>query len=267
MNGSVAYILCSTRSGSTWLALMLGSNSHARYAGELNRMFRDEPEGCALCTERGQWCPVFHDIATCKPSNAHGELFARTGVDVLVDNSKSLSWAHRTLNEARSDKYIHLVRDPRAVVYAWQRRGRTKGLEQWIDENYEIRDFLQQNGLDHRVVTYNDLAEHTDDVLRKTCKWLGLEYQAEQELYWEFEHHGAGRNGATASFLTDYVASDEAFYAEHLRSNFHDTRWVTELDQATRESITNDLRLRRFLEDFGFTLAEEGLERRAESAG
>ena len=40
----------------------------------------------------------------------------------------------KTLGAATVKKYIHLLRDPRAVVYSWQRRGRTKGLEQWIEE-------------------------------------------------------------------------------------------------------------------------------------
>jgi hypothetical protein len=259
--GTVAFILCSTRSGSTWLALMLGSNPRAQYLGELNHMFRADPEGCSLCTERSQWCPVFHDVERLLPRDVHAALFERTGKDLLVDNSKSLSWARKTLDTAIEKKYVHLLRDPRAVVYSWQRRGRTKGLEQWIDENYEIRSFLRGNALDHRVVTYNELAEQTDETMVGLCAWLGLGYEPEQKSYWEVEHHGAGRNGATASFLNDYVASDDAFYAEHRRMSFHDRRWQTELDAATQQAISADARLQTFLADFGFTLIPDGLQR------
>lgn len=259
--GTVVHVLCSTRSGSTWLALMLGSNSRAQYVGELNRMFRSDPEGCSLCTERSQWCPVFHDISQVKPSSVHQELLARTGKDVLIDNSKSLSWARKTLIDSQDRKYIHLLRDPRAVVYSWQRRGRTKGLTQWIDENYEVRAFVAERGLDARVVTYNELAECTDETMRDQCAWLGMMYEPGQKSYWEFEHHGAGRNGATASFLNDYVASDEAFYAEHRRRSFNDLRWQTELDEATQRSIAEDARLKRFLDEFGFVLTLAGLQR------
>src|SRR4029077_14880789 len=104
---AVAFILCSTRSGSTWLALMLGSNSRAQYAGELNRMFRVEPEPCSLCNERGQPCPVFHDVGQLRPGGAHGALLERTGQQVLIDNSKSLSWARKTLGAVEDQRYIH----------------------------------------------------------------------------------------------------------------------------------------------------------------
>ncbi len=261
MGGTVTFILCSTRSGSTWLALMLGSNPRAQYLGELNRMFRADPEGCSLCTERSQWCPVFHDLDQARPRDAHVLLLERSGRDVLVDNSKSLSWARKTLETSSAKKYIHLLRDPRAVVYSWQRRGRTKGLEQWIDENYEIRAFLEAHKLDSRVVTYNALADCTDETMTALSKWIGLSYAPAQKPYWEVEHHGAGRNGATASFLTDYVASDQTFYAEHKRTNFHDLRWQTELDGAAQQSISGDARLRKFLAEFGFTLTLGGLQR------
>ena len=261
--GTAAFILCSTRSGSTWLALMLGRNARAVYLGELNRMLREEPEGCSLCMERSQWCPLFHDIERLRPDEVHAALQERSGRDVLVDNSKSLSWARKTLDAAIDKKYIHLLRDPRAVVYSWQRRGRTKGLEQWIDENYEIRSFLNERSLDHYVVTYNELAEHTGETMPRLCDWLGLSYDESQTSYWEVEHHGAGRNGATASFLNNYVASDEAFYAERRRTSFHDMRWQTELDAAMQRTIEEDARLQQFLADFGFTLTRDGLRRAA----
>lgn len=256
----MVYVLCSTRSGSTWLALMLGSNDRARYVGELARMFRDDPEGCSLCTERGQFCPIFHDIERVSPSNVHGELLRRTGAQVLVDNSKSLSWLRKTVDEKVERRAIHLLRDPRAVVYSWQRRGRTKGLDQWIDENNQIRRTMEERGIDHRTVTYNGLAESTDDTLQDLCVWLDLDYSPGQQWYWNVEHHGPGRNGATAAFLNDYVASDEAFYAERKRTHFHDLRWQRELPDGTRAEIEGSARLAAFLVDCGFTLSDSGLQ-------
>ena len=43
---TVVFVLSATRSGSTWLSLMLGSNSGAAYVGELKRMYADEPSPC-----------------------------------------------------------------------------------------------------------------------------------------------------------------------------------------------------------------------------
>lgn len=259
--GRVAFVLCSTRSGSTWLALMLGSNSRAQYLGELQRMYRADPEGCALCRERAQSCPIFHDIAQFRPRAAHAALLERTSKDVLIDNSKSLSWARKTLSTVASKTYIHLLRDPRAVVHAWKSRGRSKGLERWIEENRQIRSFLDGQRLDYRVVTYNQLADGTDETLSGLCDWLDLTYEAAQTSYWDFEHHGAGRNGATASFLNTFVASDEAFYAKHRKKNFHDLRWQSELDAATQQAIVEDARLQEFLGEFEFALSPAGLQR------
>lgn len=261
MSGTLAFILCSTRSGSTWLALMLGSNSKAAYVGELNRMYRADPEVCALCSERDQACPLFHDVASFRPREVHAALLERTGKRVLVDNSKSISWARKTLSAGPEKMYIHLLRDPRAVVNAWKGRGRAKGLQRWIDENDAIRRFIDERRLSYRVVTYNELADHMDETLGGLCDWLGLTYEPEQTSYWEFEHHGAGRNGATASFLRNYVASDEAFYAARRKTNFHDTRWQTELAEDDRRSIEGNTRLQQLLCDFGFVLAPEGLRR------
>jgi len=245
---------------------MLGSNSRAQYLGELNRMFRDDAEACSLCTKRGQWCPVFHNMDKVRPRDVHQVLLERTERQVIVDNSKSLTWARKSLDRPFDKRFIHLLRDPRAVVYSWQRRGRTKGIEQWIEENYAIRQFLTDAGLDYRVVTYNELADHTDETMERLCSWLGLAYEQRQMVYWEFEHHGAGRNGATASFLRDYVASDEAYYAEHRRQAFHDKRWQSELETDVKEAILRSPRLQQFLDDFRITLTPDGLEPKLRSA-
>jgi hypothetical protein len=186
-------------------------------------------------------------------------LSERTAKDVLVDNSKSLSWARKTLASSEARRYIHLLRDPRAVVNSWRRRGQNKGLEQWVDENKRIAKFLSDQQLDSRAVSYDELAQRTDETLAGLCEWLGLVYELAQKSYWRVEHHGAGRNGATAAFLTDFVASDEAFYAERRRTNFYDTRWREELDAATRRAIERDVRLKAFLQRAGFELTDDGL--------
>jgi hypothetical protein len=194
-----------------------------------------------------------------KPRDVHAAVLARTGRRLVIDNSKSLSWVRKTLGTTLATRYVHLLRDPRAVVQAWARLGRDKALPQWIEENYAIRRFLTERGLGYRVLTYDDLALDTDGTLGDLCTWLGLAYESSQQSYWQFEHHGAGRNGATAAFLTDYVASDESFYRERFRTNFHDTRWREQMDAATQHAISSDVRLGQFLQDFELELRDDGL--------
>jgi hypothetical protein len=258
--GTVVFILSSTRSGSTWLALMLGSHSRACYAGELSKMFSSRRAACALCEERGVHCPVFDDAVAVGSKRIHQRALERTAKSILIDNSKSLAWAERHLaGDALQRKYVHLLRDPRAVVHAWQTHGRAKGIEDWVQENDAIGSYIADHRLDHHVVTYDQLAAATGATLRPLCSWLGLDYEAGQVEYWRFEHHGAGRNGATAAFLESYVAPDREFYAANRRRPFRDRRWREQLDAQTRASIEQNERLGDFLASYGLRLDGRGL--------
>jgi hypothetical protein len=260
MNKTAVFILSANYSGSTWLALMLGSHSQAFYVGELNKMFHDEPVPCRLCEEKRRQCPFFHDIAQTKPRNIHELIFARSGKTLLVDNSKTIAWSKKIIPEDRFQaKYIHLLRDPRAIAYSLQLRHRPADLADWIHKNYEIRNYLTQNQLDYRVVTYNEVAERIDDTLADLCAWLGLAFEAGQKEYWNVEHHGAGRNGATAAFLEQHVASDEHFYADNRRTHFHDLRWKERLNATSVDAITHHTEMQMFLGKLRLQFSENGL--------
>jgi len=262
MNQTVVFILSSNYSGSTWLALLLGSHAQSAYVGELHKMFHNDPVPCRLCEEKQQACPVFHDVAGAKIKNIHQLVFTRTGKKVLMDNSKTVAWSRKFLNEGKfQKKYVHLLRDPRAIAFSLQLRDRAPETEEWIKKNREIREFLLANDLDHRAITYNQLADHTDETLAALDQWLGFAYEASQKEYWSVEHHGPGRNGATAGFLDHYVASDEQFYSERKRTNFHDLRWKEQLHEDSKILIARDAELRAFLQEMNLTLGEEGLNR------
>ena len=262
MDGAVVFILSTTRSGSTWLALMLGSNSRAAYVGELKAMFAGNPATCSLCDERGVACPLFHDVAAVRAKEVHPLLLERTGRDVLVDNSKVLSWSRKhTWAGGPRRTYIHLLRDPRAVVHSWRLLGRKKSHADWIEGTMRTREFLEKHQLDYRVVTYDELAERTDETLTELCDWLGLSYETQQKEYWRFDHHGPGKNGATAAFLESFRASDRPFYAKNRRSHFRDLRWKDGLDTAEQQEISGDPRVRALLADFGLELSESSLRR------
>lgn len=259
---TVVFILSCTRSGSTWLSLMLGSNSRSAYGGELNHTYGSKQVPCSICTERGVRCPIYDDRSEVRAKHVHDLLLRRTGKDVLVDNSKTLSWSGKHLSlEGVQRKYIHLLRDPRAVVYSWRARRRPKGHERWMKKNYDIRDFLSGNQLDYRIVTYNELAQRTDETLTELCCWLGLKYEAKQKEYWKFEHHGAGKNGATAAYLNAYTSPDKEFYEQAKRTRFHDLRWRDGLSLEEQTAIVGDPEMQIFLSEFQLGLSDAGLER------
>ncbi len=262
---TVVFILSADFSGSTYLALTLGSHSQAAYVGELYKMFLDDPIPCRLCEERGRQCEIFGDVATTRSENIHHLVLEKTQKRVLVDNSKTISWSQRFLSEIRFQrKYIQLIRDPRGIAFSMQLRHQQMDISSWIKQNCDFREFLQENQCDHRVITYNELAEETDKTLTESCHWLGLSFEPGQKQYWNFEHHGPGRNGATAAFLENYISPDKQFYDKAKTSQFHDLRWKEGVDARTTEMIMSDSRMKNFLTDFHLDFSETGLTRKGQ---
>jgi hypothetical protein len=207
-------------------------------------------------------CPLFHDAARYSPHDIFPIVFERTGKTLLVDNSKRLKWMELHARDSTfQQKYIHVVRDPRGVIYSRQTRGRTTRLSHWPKQQHRFHEALSRPGRDARIVLYNELATDRERILRKLLSWLELDFEASQLAYWKVEHHGAGRNGATAGFLTSAGTADESFYATRVRDQFHDLRWRDHLDPALREAIEQHEPTGRALAELGLGFTESALER------
>jgi len=260
---TVVFILSSSHSGSTLLALLLGSHSRAAYIGELHKMFNAEQPGrCSLCDDRKATCPLFYDVAERTPLDIYRSLFERTGKTVLIDNSKRLKWMTQHLDDdSFNKKYIHVLRDPRGVILSRETRGRTTKLSHWPKQNRRFYESLSAPGRESRLVLYEDFATRREQTLRDLTHWLGFEYEFDQLEYWRVEHHGSGRNGATSAFLQDAGTADPAFYKEKARQHFHDMRWRDQLDREIQDAIAQSDPVRLLLADMGLHLTETGLER------
>lgn len=265
MQKTVVFVLSHNYSGSTWLSLVLGSHSHAFYLGELNKLYsKKDFRPCALCTKQQRECPYLHDVRQIHPTEIHGFLLERLGKPLLVDNSKRVKWNARFLSDhSYEHKYVHLVKDPRAIYYSLSIRGRAEEFDKWIDRNAEIAAFLAENNLDAYRVSYNELAENPDEALTRLNTWLGLIYEPAQKEYWNFEHHGPGENGATSAFLQGSRASEQNFYAANRQTNFVDRRWQEKLDAATLRAITENEDVLNLLAELRMELSEAGLRRRS----
>jgi len=266
MRKSVVFILSHNYSGSTWLSLLLGSHSQAFYVGELNKLYSKKyPMPCAFCEKRGCECPYFCDVKQVHPSEIHNLMLARTGKQVLVDNSKRIKWSYRFLGDSSYQrKYIHLIKDPRAIYCSLLIRNRADEFSDWAQRNTEIDAFLSEYELDKFVLTYNELAEQTDGALTRLCNWIGLGYEPAQKEYWRFEHHGPGENGATSAFLQNSRTSDQQFYSEYSRKNFVDLRWKEKLDGEILKSIEENPEVQRLFEDLRLEFSETGLQKQKE---
>lgn len=278
MKKTVATILSTNFAGSHFLSLTLGSHSKALQVGEARRL-RKQPRTkhpCFICEASGE-CELFRGIDAEDLADLWPTLFSRVpdSIAVLIDNSKKPQWAARFLADDRyGKKYLHLVRDPRALMRrwaddygAWPRRieqrvtwsrrrpdliprmlfssHRRFFLYKWLAKNQEITEFLRGNRLEHTVVTYRDLARFPDETLAGLDRFLGLEPEPGQKEYWNFEHHGSQK--------ADYE------WVKKQHAQFLDLRWKEFLSEADQRWVLGESLTSRYLADIGLGFVEDGL--------
>ena len=275
---TVAHILSTNHAGSHYLSLVLGSHTRAVHLGEASRVARARAAKpvCERCADTAV-CPVFRGVAAADAGEIYEVVFSNVGpgVQLLVDNSKKPRWAEAFLRDRRiTQKYVHLVRDPRALMRRWSlhHRQRKRGLRlryrllrrrpdlalpgaaalvprfylyKWLAENQAITRFLARHRLDAHVITYRDLADAKSPALEQLVEWLGLPYEEAQREYWNFTHHGSEKRGY------DWVKRD--------RVAFVDTRWRDELSERDQAWATAHRRVRRYLRRCGLRFVEDGL--------
>jgi hypothetical protein len=280
MKKTVVLILSTNYAGSHYLSLMLGSHSRAMHIGEIHRVREGREVNldrvCWMCREKG-FCPIFSDIPPAEARRTYDIIFSRIDpkVDVLVDNSKNArGWAELFFgNDSFQRKYIHLIRDPRALVRRWllvppvgktERTRRWKMMRnfpaqalrfpfapresvlmyQWLQQNRQITRQIQENHLDAQVVTYRDLARDPAGEIRRLAEWLDLPFEPAQLDYWNFEHHGTQKK--------DYAGKHERVF---------DLRWQKDLPKSLQEDIANNVDIRMYLAEIGVRMTDEGLTR------
>jgi hypothetical protein len=277
MRKTVAYVLSTPYAGSHYLSLMMGSNSRAIHVGELNLVRKEKAKKESReCIVNG--IEILEGINAENCDRIHDIIFSRIdpGIQVLVDNSKKVSWAELFLDhDAFDKKYIHLIRDPRALVrrYAlhsyfrkvWRHRWRVfKAIPEmrtriyllaepyvwcyyWLVQNRAITRFLRDHQLEHTVVTYRDLAVNPATEIRRLMEWLGLSYEPAQLEYWNFEHIGTQKR--------------EYEWVKEKKATFIDLRWQSELAADVQQTIRKDRLIGEYLSALGLKFMDDGLTR------
>jgi len=283
MNRQIVHVLSTNYAGSHLLALQLGSHSRCASLGELHHLrkkgARRTKKVCYLC-ESDSVCPVLGGLDHLPVSAFYGRIFANLEshnpqVATVIDNSKKPRWASRFVAmPGYTQKYVHLIRDPRALIRRWilsydtpavKREMRIKTARRcwrhcwqilrgdepnvyiwnWLYENRLITDFLRSNELDWQLVTYYDLVFRTDEVLSRLMAWLGLEYEPSQKEYWTFVHHGSVK----PDYMRPAVAGAASF----------DQRWKTFLDEETQKRVVEHPQIRAYLGEIGLVLGDNEL--------
>lgn len=279
MPPTIAYILSTNYAGSHFLSLLLGSNSKALHVGEINHLRKRVDRGsCHLCGGLDH-CPLLGGIPPEQGDRVYDIICSRIGpgVGVLVDNSKRIPWAERFVTERTySEKYIHLIRDPRALARRWtlyytspprQIKQRWQAMRafptlsprlltasqtaiytyRWLAENQRITGFLDRYNLEALVITYEDLARNQTEWVRIATEWLGLEYEPAQLDYWNHEHHGTQKQ--------DYE------WVKEQKAHYGDLRWKTFLSRRDAEYIRTNRHVQEYLLSLGLRMNTDGLTR------
>lgn len=282
MDRQIVYVLSTNYAGSHFLALQLSSHSRCASVGEFHRYRRPAAtrrQACSICSD-DEHCPVYRGLDGVPLPQLFDRVFANVQganprVTTLVDNSKKPDWAGLFLGlEGCRQRYVHLVRDPRALVRRWMlcyetpaakakvrrmtaRRCWRHGwsvlrgpednvyVHKWAYQNRLITRFIQQHGLDARVITYQDLVQFPERVLGDLMAWLGLEFEPRQLEYWTVTHHGSQK--------PEYMKPPKG------GGRFHDLRWKQYLSPEAQQRIPTHPEVTRYLGEMGITLNASGL--------
>lgn len=281
---TVVHILSTSYSGSHFLSLLLGSHSQARHLGEVHRLRRRnraQHPFCFACRERPS-CPIFRDIPRDRLDQLYEVLFSRmpSEVSTLIDTSKmARGWLEQFLGDTScTRKYIHLIRDPRALVRRWSRPQPSwqKSLSrrwrvlrafprraprlafapahdilayQWLRQNQRITRLIERHRLDAQVVTYHDLALDPTRELQRLMPWIGLSFEPEQCEYWRFEHHGTQK-------------AEYQWVREGPVRHF-DLRWQKDLPPGVQEAVIRTPEVEEYLASQSLKAGPDGLVRTA----
>lgn len=281
MNKQIVYVLSTNYAGSHFLSLQLGSHTHCASVGELHHFRRKKTrhKACYVCSS-DDVCPVFSGIQSGSVRGFYDTIFGNLAaynstISTVIDNSKKVRWARRFVDmPGYTKKYIHLIRDPRALVRRWmlsfdeptKKKMRFKTARRcwnhawdiltgneanvyiwdWLYENRQITNFIQKNNLDARLVTYHDLVFKADFVLSELMGWLGDEYDPEQKEYWKFVHHSSVKK----SYMQPLSEGQQVF----------DQRWKTFLDGETQQQIWSHPEILSYLKELNICFDQDGLK-------
>lgn len=294
MKKTVLFILSTNFSGSHFLSLLLGSHSKAAHVGEVKNLAKEKNNNilsastsestrqCYLCEEEAR-CLLLGDMHLLDKEEIYPTLFRRLTSDksLIVDASKKTEWASHFLNNNEFDtKFIHLIRDPRALVKKWKQHYKTPRevlrqrikqartspkkslaislneiehtyLIKWVNQNRKIANFLHKANLDSKLITYHDVATKPDETIKGIMPWLGLNYETSQLRYWAHRHHGTQKPNY------DWV--------KEKKNRFIDLRWQKELSEQAAEKINHNKEVIRLISELNLASCPNGLTKKSDT--
>jgi hypothetical protein len=280
---TVVFVLSTNYAGSHLLAQLIGAHSRCLSIGELRNFekLRQRARTDRNVVSDYASNPLFAGLDACPPEAWHRRIFEnaqahRPGVTTLVDNSKRIEWAARCAKSADVRAvYVHLLRDPRALVRRWratygtrsEQRSQRRRLARrrpgrvvsalfapieivyalkWLETNRSISEFCARRG-PCTTVLYEELARDPRAALARLMPALGLDYEPGQLEYGRVAHAGTLKREYLGASARSLVAVDE--------------RWRDELAAGLSARIVGMPALREYVASLGLTLDDGGLRR------
>lgn len=263
MSHNILYVAGVPRSGSTLLGKILGQSDEMAYVGELwdlqSQLQNDRTCGCNRSLSD---CPYWsnsgirdHDLATFDEvahslrvrdllfgkreissdttavTEVYREIQNLFDAQVIVDTTKFPSYLNVLDHSPELDvKVLHLVRDPRAVVYSWWRRPlhdkekdpgmidmlanfRFRNPVRWGGVWTEWNYILQKNwggGENYHMLRYEDFCQSPREALYDALDALGIDHfpdwHSDREIDLSVQHSVKGNPGR---FKTGRVCIEE----------------------------------------------------------
>jgi hypothetical protein len=186
------FILCSIRSGSTLLRVMLNSHSqihaphethlaglHLNFGGRFARDAMHEIELDEVQLQYLLWDRILHRELT------------RHGKSVIVNKTPSDAFRWQRIIECWPDaRFIYLLRHPAAIAGSWGRAKPEMPLDRVVGTVLPYMRAVEdarthQDGL---TVRYEDLTNHPERELRRICEFIGVDYEPGMVDYGQGDH-------------------------------------------------------------------------------
>jgi hypothetical protein len=186
------FILCSIRSGSTLLRVMLNSHSqiHAPHETHLaglhlqfgGRFVHDAMKELGLDEVQLEyllWDRVLHRELT------------RHGKSVIVNKTPSDAFRWRRITECWPDaRFVYLLRHPAAIADSWSRAKPGAPTERVVRTVLPYMRAVENARAHHDGLTvrYEDLTIDPERELRRICQFIGVEYESAMVDYGQRDH-------------------------------------------------------------------------------
>jgi hypothetical protein len=275
-------IACSGHSGSTLLSLCLDTHPQVAVFGEfesLEKRISHKKNNSGLCSFHKSSCQVIDDQEIRVLSHLYGNRGSlirkigfnlshpyyvfhyrnRRSASIIVDSSKSVSWATKMWKKFRwilDQKLIILHRDPRGVVASFIRRGEVTDAqiryraECWSKEQGQIETMVKKMPESRYFrLFYEELASQPRIELGKICRFLKVEFDAQMLEFLDHEHHFIGGNAGARARIDQKNGRppnagrvDVDYYLKQANPIFLDERWKQDLTLGQKRIIESTCR-------------------------